>query len=307
MLFSSLFNISLQQVYIFLKAAKYENFSQVAAEFNMTQPTVSRNIESLENELQLILFIREKQRVRLTPAGKEIYEEWQRQVALMENVVHKALQIQKGNLNQLYIGDFNTTSISEYLLPIIELFEKENKNVELHIDRTDPLTVVEGVLEHKYDVGFFSSAGKQLVKEKDLDYFDLFTLDPVIFIPEKHPLYLKKTIDKKDLEEAKYAVLEDISMTYWRQAVAACSECGFTPHDYIETPNAQSMVISMERGECLVIMDDCYQPALSVKTRQYRLEESKTKFGFILIYEKKNTDPNVSHFIKAAKQYVKNR
>lgn len=48
MKYNNFMNISIQQIYLFLKAAEYENFSKVAVESNMTQSTISRNIESLE-------------------------------------------------------------------------------------------------------------------------------------------------------------------------------------------------------------------------------------------------------------------
>ena len=298
----SIFSINIQQIYVFLRAAEYENFSRVASEFNMTPPTVSRNIEALETELELILFIREKQRVRLTPAGKTIYEAWKRDILLMEEAVKKAQQIQKGNLNQLYIGDFNTTSATEYLLPIINEFEKSNVYVELHIDRTDPLAVLDGIIDRRYDVGFFSSAGISVMNELGLSYEELFKLDPVVIIPERHPLYEKEKIEKEDLEKETYVVLDDKYQTYWNCARAACLECGFNPHFFEVVSNAQSMIIQLEQGKCLAIMDDCYQPAYDIKSREFRLTESKTKFGFVVVYDKNNHNPNIAKFINSTKK-----
>ena len=62
---SKMIDITMQQIFVFLKAAEYENFSKVASELHMTQPTVSRNISAMETTLGLILFIRSKQRVRI--------------------------------------------------------------------------------------------------------------------------------------------------------------------------------------------------------------------------------------------------
>ncbi|GAU75593.1 LysR family transcriptional regulator [Fusibacter sp. 3D3] len=59
--------MNFQQVRIFLKAAKYLNFTKVAKEFYMTQPNVSRQIRLLEEALGLELFIRNNKEIQITP------------------------------------------------------------------------------------------------------------------------------------------------------------------------------------------------------------------------------------------------
>ena len=58
------------QLRCFLAAAKYLNFTTAAAALYLTQPTLSKNIAALEQELGLALFYRARRGLRLTPGGK---------------------------------------------------------------------------------------------------------------------------------------------------------------------------------------------------------------------------------------------
>ena len=62
--------ITLQQINVFLTAAKYGNFTKASEELHMSQSSVSRNIVFIEDALGIILFVRFKKRVRLTSAGE---------------------------------------------------------------------------------------------------------------------------------------------------------------------------------------------------------------------------------------------
>jgi DNA-binding transcriptional LysR family regulator len=70
--------VTLHQMMIFLFAAKYENFNDVAEKMYLSQASVSRNIASLERDLGLVLFKRYRKRVYLSETGTMIANDWQR-------------------------------------------------------------------------------------------------------------------------------------------------------------------------------------------------------------------------------------
>ena len=66
--------MTIQQIGYFLKLAEELNFTSVAKTFFITQPTLSRQIVNLENELDVALFVRDHNNVSLTKEGKYFYE-----------------------------------------------------------------------------------------------------------------------------------------------------------------------------------------------------------------------------------------
>lgn len=67
--------MTIQQLGYFLKLAEELNYTVVASQFFITQPTLSRQIAHLEQELKVTLFIREHNGVRLSKEGKAFYQQ----------------------------------------------------------------------------------------------------------------------------------------------------------------------------------------------------------------------------------------
>ena len=67
--------MDIKQLECFVSVAKTLNFSQTAQQLYLSQPAVTGQIKSLENELDIILFQRNKRTVKLTSAGYMFYHE----------------------------------------------------------------------------------------------------------------------------------------------------------------------------------------------------------------------------------------
>jgi DNA-binding transcriptional LysR family regulator len=72
--------MNFSQIKCFLAAADCLSFTKAADRLYLSQPVLSRQIASMEDELGMELFVREKKSVRLTPAG-EVLSEGLRQLA----------------------------------------------------------------------------------------------------------------------------------------------------------------------------------------------------------------------------------
>ena len=108
----------------FEAAARTENFAQAALEMNITQSALSRQIQILEDFVKQQLFIRAKQRVKLTSAGKALVAELSPQLEALEGAL---LQIhahdnEEGALN---IGVYPTLG-SRWLMPRIIALSQEH-------------------------------------------------------------------------------------------------------------------------------------------------------------------------------------
>lgn len=66
--------IETKQLEYFVKCAELESFSKAAEELHTTQPNVSKVIRSLEDELELELFLRQKNGIILNANGRDIYK-----------------------------------------------------------------------------------------------------------------------------------------------------------------------------------------------------------------------------------------
>lgn len=88
--------MKLSQIRSFVAVAKYGKFSSAAVELDLTQPTVSHAIATLENDLGVQLLFRGKKGVNLTPAGESVLAHCQQILQAIENIyqevnLHKSL------------------------------------------------------------------------------------------------------------------------------------------------------------------------------------------------------------------------
>ena len=97
-------NIKINQIQIFLEAVNCGSFSGAAEALHVTQPMVSKTIQALEKELGIILFIRSKGKLNLTPAGRDCYNQWSNMLKYLEASVESAHAIQEGASSRLHIG-----------------------------------------------------------------------------------------------------------------------------------------------------------------------------------------------------------
>lgn len=95
--------MDLQQIKYFLALARELHFWNTAGKMNITQSALSRQIQSLENQLGVQLFERNKRNVKLTAAGQFLKEKWEVELSKLEFIHQSARQIQLGESGTITI------------------------------------------------------------------------------------------------------------------------------------------------------------------------------------------------------------
>jgi len=196
--------MTITQLHYVLAVAEYQNFTQAAASCFVTQPTLSMQIQKLEEELDVLLFNRNKKPIQLTPIGEKIVE--QAKIIVDEsNRIQDIVHQQKGYIG----GDFKLAiipTIMPTLLPLfLNSFIKKYPKVNLKIEESTTLSIETKLLQGKLDAGIAATPldNPKLI-EKPL-YYEPF----VGYIPKTHPLSKLEKIQLEDIEKMDVLVLED--------------------------------------------------------------------------------------------------
>ena len=128
--------MTLNQLIYFQTIAKYEHFRLAAAELNLSQPSLSRSIATLEEELGVILFERNGRNVNLTKSGKVFLEHVDR---ILEEVHIAQKQMQKlsgdaGHIDIAYVFPLAASYIPHTVRRFLN--KPKNKNVNTPIKST---------------------------------------------------------------------------------------------------------------------------------------------------------------------------
>lgn len=125
-------NINLELYKIFYNVAKNKNISKTANELLISQPSISKAIKNLEEQVGCQLFIRSKYGVVLTEEGKIFYDQIKTAMEIIDNAEIKLKEIINVESGTLNIGVSHTLT-QKYLMPYIKIFHEKYPKIKLNI------------------------------------------------------------------------------------------------------------------------------------------------------------------------------
>ena len=140
-----------QQIGYFIRLAEELNYARVAREFFITQPTLSRQIINLENELKLVLFHRDRNSVALTREGQFFYEKMRPVFQNMMDVIDEARNIEAVQ-GQVTIGIQDDQLMSNSLNLAISRLRYEHPDINVAIHKADPDELTGKVATGEFDL-----------------------------------------------------------------------------------------------------------------------------------------------------------
>ena len=221
--------MNMQQIKYFVTAGTCLNFSQAAELLYITQPTLSRQITKIENELNLQLFIRYNRSVRLTPAGKALYEELKKVDTHYEYALERAQEAQRGVTSLLRIGILDGTAVDELLPPVMSYFQQNqpyiNISLAYHSFNALATKLYEGELDLALTLLFDVMERDSLrfqVLEKGKDH---------IAILRSHPLADRTYLSLPELGNTPLIIVgNEDSVVSGKLILNTCRDMGFAPN-----------------------------------------------------------------------------
>ncbi|HEY6899635.1 MAG TPA: LysR substrate-binding domain-containing protein [Puia sp.] len=182
----------------------YRHFATAANHCFVTQPTLSMQVQKLEEELGLKIFDRSKQPVIPTEAGREIIEQ-ARKILGEKQVISEIVQAKKGVLiGELRIGIIPT--LAPYLLPLfVQSFTAKYPQIKLVVNELTTEMVVTRLREGRIDVGILVTPLQENgIREQVLFYEEL-----LVYVSRKNAAYKKTYMLAQDIDPSKLWLLEE--------------------------------------------------------------------------------------------------
>ena len=196
--------MTITQLNYLLAVAEHKNFTIAANKSFVTQPTLSMQIQKLEDELDVIIFNRKKKPIELTPIGEKIIEQ-AKTIVNESNRIADIVEQQKGFIGgEFKIGIIPT--ITPTLLPFfLKSFLKKYPKVKLIIEELTTSDIIRKLVDGHIDAAIAATPlENELIKEKPL-YYEPF----VGFVSANHRLYSNEYITEDDLDLSDILLLED--------------------------------------------------------------------------------------------------
>ena len=136
----------------FLAVAREESVSGAAAFLHLSQPTLSRQLKDLEDELGKRLFIRGSRKITLTEEGMLLRKRAEEIVQLMRKAEDEIALSDETVAGNIYIGSGETDAV-RFLVEAQSALQQEYPQICFHIQSGDKITILEWLDRGLVDVG----------------------------------------------------------------------------------------------------------------------------------------------------------
>tara|TARA_B100001248_G_scaffold262731_2_gene261830 strand:+ start:901 stop:1815 length:915 start_codon:yes stop_codon:yes gene_type:complete len=196
--------VSVTQLQYILAVEKEQNFHRAAKACFVTQPTLSKMIKNLEEDLGVAIFDRSKSPVAPTLVGKSILKQAKQALYDIERI-REIVDEQKGEIRgELKVGIIPT--IAPYLVPnFLASFRSQYPAVELSIWELTTENCLQALDKEQIDLAILAT------EENKQNYYQEALYDEAmyLYINEKHPLAKRTRIHIDDLEADQMWLLEE--------------------------------------------------------------------------------------------------
>ncbi|MFY4776116.1 cidABC operon transcriptional activator CidR [Metabacillus sp. RGM 3146] len=221
--------MDIKHLQYFIEVVRFKSFTQAADHLFITQPTISKMIKNLEEELGVQLFKRSRKKLSLTDAGQVIYEE-----ALSISKAFRNLEMELDNLLSLKKGliRIGVPPIidSSFIPKLIGNFHEENKDIKFHLEEKGSKRIEEEVSRDLLDAGLIVLP----TNEEQFDYFPVDEEDFRLVVHPEHPLAYKKEVNLSELKDEPF-ILFNKDFALHDRIISSCISAGFTPRVISET------------------------------------------------------------------------
>ncbi len=196
--------MTLTQLEYIVAVAKHGNFRVAAKSCFVTQPTLSMQIQKLEDQLGVKIFDRSQQPIQATPIGQKILDQARvvlSQSALIGELIKQEKQEIAGDLSLAIIP-----TLAPYLLPLfLQDFSARYPAVRLHVEESKTDSIIEALRQNRLDVGLLvTPLSEPLIRE-----CPLFEEPFYVYTSRQNPLAALDLVEEKDLREQDMLLLTE--------------------------------------------------------------------------------------------------
>jgi DNA-binding transcriptional LysR family regulator len=221
--------VELRHLRYFVAVAQEEHMTRAAAKLGIQQPPLTQQIQILEKELGVQLFLRESRRIQLSPAGRVFLTDAQAILASAEQAILRVQRFELGEEGNLRLGFTSSASLHQMTPDLVRSFRETYPLIKLDIEEGAAHDLMHALEQEKIDIAFSRSSVKPY---PGISSFELLKEDMVIAIPMNHPL--SKTpngvLSLKDLRDENFIFYQQVNGSGIKESlINECAKEGFEP------------------------------------------------------------------------------
>ncbi|MCC3160435.1 LysR family transcriptional regulator [Hymenobacter sp. 15J16-1T3B] len=246
--------MNLHHIRYFLRLADRLHFWQTAEQLGITQSSLSRHIQGLEQELGFALLERRSRTVRLTAAGQLLQAEWTRLLAEFDAVQRHAGQLSRGEVGSLRLGHVGSVAY-DWLPRLLQGFTARYPLVALELHEIGAADSEQQLLSYQLDAGFWREPARNpaLVSEP------VFAEPLALAVPAAHPVRADTFTSLAELRDERF-ILSSFAGdgTYAQTLRGMFAAYGFAPRRTITSDFGATILSLVAAGLGVAVLPMSY-------------------------------------------------
>lgn len=273
--------ITLRQMRYLLALEETQHFREAAEACGISQPSLSVQIKTLEEALDLVLVERGRGPVRLTLAGREVARRARDILAATQGIFDLSVMLKSGLGGTIRLG--TSATLGPYLMPhVVGELHRSHPDLRLYIREAAPRDLLRELGDGMHDLILTQLP----VSGSALTVARLFREPLSVALPADHPLSARDGLEASDLTGQTMLSLSP-SYTLHDQITAVCAETGAEiSRDYEGTSlDALRQMVAMNMGltflPALYVESEIAGRAQDVVVRPYRGRRFSRSIGLV--------------------------
>ena len=235
--------LNLNQLRAFYEGARHQSFTEAARRLFVTQPAVTAQVKSLENQCGLRLFKKKGRNVYLTDEGRALYECVKRIFDCekeIEELVEDMRQLKRGILR---LG--TTKAYARYFMPfLISGFREAFPHIKVCLDEGSSLDMVRSLANLRNEVAVIA----KVEDDPEVAFIPFSQEELVLIVAPDHGLAQKKTVSVEDLLDTPI-IMKEVGSGTRKRVNDLFSQSRFVPTILMETSNTEFIKQLVQRGD----------------------------------------------------------
>ena len=294
--------MELRHLRYFVAVAEMENVSRAATQkLHVAQPSLSRQIRDLEDEVGVPLFERTARSVRLTHAGRAFLDEARAILKHTEDAVVKVRTIAGKFETELQVGDLSIAT-GRTMPALLRAYQQAMPNVKVKVHDWPVERNIAGVRDGRLQLAIILRPLKASAFD-ELRFEPLFTGRVFLAVSSDHPLAKKKSVSLADAAREPFIGLtrQDYPR-YFEYLNAIFARVNDKPRVLEEHDGWSGVFSAVGAGAGVAITSDAFNYAFNDPIKRLRLTPEPKRITIGIITRKGKLGPAAEKFCQCAKE-----
>jgi DNA-binding transcriptional LysR family regulator len=297
--------MELRHLRYFVAAGEEQHLGRAAARLHVAQPSLSRQIQDLEQEIGFQLFNRLPRGVRLSAGGKVFLEDCRRILQEVNEAALRGERAARGLIGTLRVGFTESASWHGVVPESLREFRRKHPQGDLKLSPLISLDQVEAVRSGRLDAGFVYVP----TSDREMDQVAVGAHDVVLATPRRHPVSRLKRLRLRDLTETDFVWFprREHPANYDR-LVQACARGGLANPRIVQEAVDQATMLSLVAcGLGVAFVTDATRWRCPKDVVLRRVVDLRLPLTLSLIWRKYDWSPLLARFVADVKQLAEGR